>query len=114
VRVLLVDDSTPVRSRLVERLRESGLEVIGEAATAAGALEQTRALAPDAIVLDLQLPDRSGIDILPILRAEVPRACILVLTNAPAHYRRHCLALGADHFLDKSTEFELVVTVLLR
>ena len=113
VRVLVVDESRGVRERLVVRLRDAGLEVVGEAATGAEAIAWVIAAAPDAIVIDVLLPDRRGLDVLPALRAAAPRAVIVVLTNAP-EYRRHCLDRGADAFLDKSREFERVAGELAR
>jgi DNA-binding NarL/FixJ family response regulator len=111
--VLVVDDSAAVRARVVGRLRDAGLDVVGEAATAAAALELLRALHPDAILLDLQLPDRSGLDILPALKAHVPSPMVVVLTNcADDSCRRRSLALGADHFFDKSIDFDAVADAL--
>jgi DNA-binding NarL/FixJ family response regulator len=65
-------------------------------------------------VLDLQLPDGSGLHILPILRVRVPAAIIVVLTNATRDgYRNRCLALGASFVFDKSSEFDSVAPALL-
>ena len=114
VRVLVVDDSTPVRARVVALLRERGLEVVAEAATTAAALQLAADLSPDAIVLDLQLLDGSGLDLLPALKAREPSPVVAVLTNfAQAAYRSRCLALGADCFFDKSSEFESVGDALV-
>ena len=113
--VLVVEDSAPVRARVVALLREYGLEVIGEAATAAEALALADSLRPDAIVLDLNLPDGDGMDILPALKARRPAPLVAVLTNsAQVECRDRCLALGADHFFDKSREFEAVADALFR
>jgi DNA-binding NarL/FixJ family response regulator len=107
VRILIVDDSAAVRSRLIARLAEAGLGIAGEAGTASAALAVARATEPDAIILDLHLPDQSGLEILPELKARIPRATIAVLTNHPdPEYRKRCFELGADHFFDKSAEVE--------
>jgi len=104
---LVVDDSAAVRSRLIAWLAEAGFDIAGEAGTASAALTVATATAPDAIILDLHLPDQSGLEILPELKARVPLAIIAVLTNQPdPGYRRRCLELGADHFFDKSAEVE--------
>ena len=111
MRVLVVDDSGEVRRRLVARLLEWGLEIAGEAADAPEALRLARALRPQAVVLDLRLRLGSGIELIPPLKAE--GLVIAVLTNEVHHeYRRRCLALGADFFFDKSSEFDLVAGVL--
>jgi DNA-binding NarL/FixJ family response regulator len=112
VRILIVDDSAAVRARLIARLAEAGLTVAGEAGTASAALAVARATEPDAVILDLHLPDRSGLEILPELKALVPLATVAVLTNHPdPEYRRRCLELGADHFFDKSAEVEALMDV---
>ncbi len=106
MRILVVDDSIAVRSRVVFRLREAGHEVVGEAGDAEAALRMARLRDPEAVVLDLRLPGRSGLDILPELKASGRGPLVLVLTNA-AHARGRCLALGADFFLDKSSAFDV-------
>ena len=113
--VLVVEDSAQVRARVVEMLCEYGLQVVGEAATAAEAIALTKSLRPQAIILDLNLPDRNGMDILPALKAHDPSPLVAVLTNnASPECRARCLALGADHFYDKSREFEAVANMLFR
>src|SRR3989304_224339 len=68
---------------------------------------------PSAWGLDLGLRRGSGLEVLLRLQSFVPRPVVVVLTNYPhEEYRRQCLALGADAFLDKSLEFEQVVDAL--
>ncbi len=101
-----------VRSRLVSRLREAGLEVIGEVTSVHGALEVARERPPRAIVVDIDLPGHPGLSVISDLKIAVPAAALLVFTNA-SPYRRACLAAGADGFLDKSSEFDNVAAALL-
>ena len=112
MRVLVVDESPAVRERLAERLREGGHQVIGHGDTAAVALELTVALAPEAVVLEILLPDRSGVSVVAALRAAAPAMVIGIVTNAP-QYGRYCLAAGADFVLDKSSEFDEVAARLM-
>ncbi len=111
MRVLVVDDSARLRQRLALRLGEHGHLVVGEADSAAIALSMALALRPDAIVADVLLRDRHRLELVVALRAAVPAALLVILTNA-ASYREHCLALGADRFLDKSAAFDLVAALL--
>jgi two-component system response regulator DevR len=81
-RVMFVDDHEVVRSGL--RMLVGGcddLEVVAEAGTAAEALEGVRLHHPDVVVLDIRLPDRSGIDVCRELRAEHPDIAVLMLTS---------------------------------
>ena len=112
MRVLVIDDSAAVRSRIVDRLLDAGLEVIGEAASSDEGLALARQHAPDAVVLDARLPDGGGAELLIRLKRAQPPPFVVVITNE-TRYRTRCLALGADVFLDKSAEFEAVVTTLL-
>lgn len=112
MRVLVIDDSAAVRSRIVGLLRDAGLVVIGEAADAATGLAIARVEAPDAVVLDARLPDGGGVELLIRLKGARPPPFVVVITNE-LRYRTQCLALGADVFLDKSAEFEGVAAALL-
>jgi len=115
VTVLVVEDSAPVRARVVALLRAHGLEVVGEAASVAEAVQLAEALRPGVIVLDLCLPDGDGMDLLPALKARAPAPLVAVLTNtAHVECRERCLALGADLFFDKSREFDTMAEVLRR
>ena len=110
--VLVVDAAAAVRTRLVSRLREAGLDVVGEATSVVGALELARTCPPRAIVVDIDLPGRPGLSVISDLKLGVPDAALVVFTNA-SPYRRACLAAGADGFLDKSSEFDSVAGALL-
>jgi CheY-like chemotaxis protein len=114
VHVLVVDDCSAVRARLVALLGEGdGDCTIEEASDAAEALAAARARPPALVILDLNLPGPSGLDVLPRLKAGPAPPVVVVLTNHPTDpHRRQCLALGADHFFDKSHEFDRVVAVL--
>lgn len=79
-RLLVVDDDDPHRSRLARALRERGFEV-AEARSAGQALEVARSFRPERAVLDLRLPDRSGIDLLADLRRDHPGIACVMLTG---------------------------------
>lgn len=113
MRVLVIDDSDAVRVRLVERLVEAGLDVIGQAARPADGLAIVLAHAPDAVVLDARLRGGGGFELLAAIKAARPPPIVVVLTNA-VRYRSRCLALGADAFLDKSAEFDAVAASIRR
>lgn len=81
VRVFLLDDHEIVRAGLREMIESAGgFEVVGEAGTAAEALRQIPRLAPDVAVLDVRLPDASGVDVCRDLHAAMPAVGCLMLS----------------------------------
>ena len=81
VRVFLLDDHEVVRRGLRDLLESAGLEVVGEAGTAAQAIARIPALRPDVCVLDARLPDGSGIDVCREVRSIDPTIRALILTS---------------------------------
>ena len=113
MRILLVDDSPGVRGRLAAMLREHPGNEVCEAADAGEAIAAVSARSFDVIVLDVHLPGASGLDVLSHLRASATDVTAIVLTNDPSEtHRRESLLRGADHFLDKSRDFEEVVAIV--
>jgi DNA-binding NarL/FixJ family response regulator len=113
-RVFIVEDSAPIRSRLVELLGEiEGVCVVGEAETPGDAVTGIQQTKPHCVVLDYQLIGGTGVDVLRAVRPASPEIGFVVLTNHPnAQYRRVCMEAGADWFLDKSTEFDKIKEVV--
>lgn len=111
-KVLIVDDSAVVRERLRQLLaRVQGVDIAAEAAPAAGVL--ARRLKPDVIIIDVNMRNGGGIGHLRALKRVHPAPQLIVLTNeAYPEIRDRCLAAGADHFFDKSTEYQEIVAVL--
>lgn len=114
MRVLLVDDSSIVRERLKALLSEvPKIEIIGQAKDEPEALELLQKLNPEVVVLDIQMPGGSGIDLLRKVKNEPRPPVVVVLTNlSDPQYRKKCMDAGADFFFDKSTEFDNVTEVL--
>jgi two-component system response regulator DevR len=81
IRVFLLDDHELVRRGLRDLLEGAGLEVIGEAGTAADGRVRTLALRPDVAILDGRLPDGSGIDVCRDVRSADPSIACLILTS---------------------------------
>ena len=112
-KVCIVDDSQVIRDRLTARLETlEGIGSIKQAADVSSAYTALRAEIPDIVILDIQLPDGSGIDVLSKIKKENPHIIVIMLTNYPySIIRRRCFELGADYFFDKSTEFDQVLKV---
>ena len=110
MRVLVADDSMVVRQRLTEMLEDiDSIEVIDQAGSIHESLNSFRANFPEVVILDIRLPDGSGIDALRSIKNERPGTIVIMLTNFPtSQYRRRCIDFGADFFFDKSTEYQEV------
>ncbi len=107
LRVYLVEDSALVRERLETMVDAVAARTVGHASRAREAIEGILAARPDLVVLDLQLEQGSGIDVLRALHDLAPAIEVLMLTNfASEPYRRAAERLGARGFFDKSTEFD--------
>jgi DNA-binding NarL/FixJ family response regulator len=114
MRILIVDDSEIVGERLKTMLSEiSIVETIGLAKNQQEALELLDKLNPEVIVLDIQIPGGSSINLLGKIKIREPSPITIILTNQSyAQCRRKCMEAGADYFLDKSTEFEKIAEIL--
>ena len=83
-RLLVVDDHEVVRQGLVAMLqRRPGFQVVAEAGTAAEAVEMARRYQPDLVIMDVRLPDGSGIEACREIRAEMPGIRVVILTSYP-------------------------------
>ena len=116
MKIVIVDDSAVIRQRLVRLLSELyGVEVVGQADDVPVAKELVKKLKPDVAVLDIRMPSGSGADLLQELKQLKPSPTVIMLTNYPyPENRKKCMALGADFFFDKSTEFQEAVRLLGR
>jgi DNA-binding NarL/FixJ family response regulator len=114
MKVFIADDSLAVVERLADLLNEvPGVRLVGRANDAPEAIHSIVETKPDAVILDLQMPGGSGLEVLRTIRQSRPSVWVLICTNYPyPQYREECLAAGADYFLDKSAEFERIPEIL--
>ncbi|HEY2762559.1 MAG TPA: response regulator transcription factor [Pseudonocardiaceae bacterium] len=112
VRVLVVDDEATLTELISMALRYEGWEVRG-AGDGATAVRVAREFRPDAVVLDIMLPDIDGLDVLRRLRAEIPEIPVLFLTARDAVEDRIAgLTAGGDDYVTKPFSLEEVVARL--
>lgn len=113
-KIFLIDDSPIVLSRI--RSVIEGLPAVGVIRTAhdyASALALLSKEVPDVMILDIHLPDKSGIDLLRYVRRHHPSVTVIMLSNeSNERYRLVCRMLGAAHFIDKSIEFDKLPAIL--
>jgi DNA-binding NarL/FixJ family response regulator len=114
VTVLIADDSDLLRVNVKKLLtNQSSNWTIIEAHSLFNTLKQLEITIPDAMILDLQLGDGTGFQVLEFVDARDLKIPTIVLTNYPTeHYKARCRNLGVRYFLDKSFEFELVPEIL--
>jgi len=100
-RVVIADDHARVREGLREAIAaEDGLSVVGVAADGNEALRQVRTLRPDVLVLDNDMPHKNGIDVLAVVRRDVPETAIVMFTLDET-VRDRALDLGASAVVTK-------------
>jgi DNA-binding NarL/FixJ family response regulator len=116
IKVFIADDSLVVREHLVTMLDElPRIVTVGQAETVAKAINGILELRPDVVILDIRMPGGSGIDVLQRVKQGEVTPIVIILTNYPyPGYRQKCLQVGADFFLDKSTEFDQIPELLAR
>lgn len=112
--VMIVEDHAGMRRALRRLLERSPqLQVSGEAASAEEALDRVSAEHPDLLVVDLNLPGMSGIDLIARLRQQHPKVrCIVVSAYAEAERRRAAFDAGALGFVSKDEPHKIVATLL--
>ena len=108
IRLLIVDDHTVVRDGLSIMLgREKDFTVVGEAKNGLEALEKTRELRPDVVLMDLRMPELDGVEAMKRIREEDPEIKFIVLTTYDTdEYIFDAIEAGAKGYLLKDTSRE--------
>lgn len=114
IKVLIVDDSPVIKTRLRRLLSKT--ENISQVSDAYD-FEEGKMLfdqeSPDVVLLDINLPGKSGLDLLSYIRANQQDAKVIILSNeVGCYYRNRSLEMGADYFVDKAYEFERLPEIL--
>ena len=114
IRILIVDDHRVVRSGLRMLLEdEEGMDVIGEAGTALEALEVIKQTQPDVVLMDIGLPDLSGIDATRQIKETLPQVAVVALTiYEDEEYFFRMLQAGASGYVPKRAAPEELVTAI--
>jgi two-component system nitrate/nitrite response regulator NarL len=110
VRVVVVDDHEVFRNGLMSLLTDQGLDIVGDAGNGQEALEVVARVAPDVVVMDLNLPGMSGLEAIARLAAESPAARVLVLTiSADERDVTEAILAGACGYVLKDASIDEIV-----
>lgn len=120
IRVLIVDDLPQVRDGLAILLKlaaqktSPAIEVIGDARNGYEAIQQARALQPDVILMDLEMPVMDGCEATRRLKAEQPAPRVIILSiHTGGEARQRALVAGADGFVAKGDGYSSLLNAIL-
>jgi DNA-binding NarL/FixJ family response regulator len=114
VKIVLVDDHAAVRRSLRMLITEDpDLELVGEAADGLEAIRAVHALQPDLLLMDIKMPQMSGLEVLQYLRNEKNPVAIIILSNhSETLYIEAAMRLGANAFVAKSAGLEALMEAI--
>ncbi len=114
IRIAIVDDHAIVRTGLRQFLSEEiGLTVVAEASNGREAIDIVRAGGVDVMLVDLSMPDQSGVEVLAAIKARAPDLPVLILSGFPEqHYATTMLRQGAAGYLNKDCEPEEIAKAI--
>jgi len=114
MRLLIIDDEVSLRENVARYFTLKGYEV-AQAGDGESGLASLRAQAADVVLLDLRLPDRSGLEVLEAIKQQSPATGVIMLTGyGDVEVAVQALQMRADHFLLKPTKLEALDAVIAR
>jgi two-component system chemotaxis response regulator CheY len=106
-RVLIAEDESHSRLLLKAILASMNCEVVGEATTGVEAIELFKQLKPHLLLLDINMPSKTGDEVLKEIMAEYPKAFVIIMTSvADLETIERCIELGAANYIRKDTPIE--------
>jgi two-component system response regulator NreC len=114
IRILIADDHAVLRAGLRMLLdAEPDIEVVGEAANGAEALERTRQLTPDVVLLDVTMPKQGGLEVIRQIRDASSQTRVLILTmhDDEGYLREALVAGGSGYVLKRAADIELLTAI---
>jgi DNA-binding response OmpR family regulator len=113
MKIMIVDDSNLLQIRLTNALKKVDENMsISRANSCGEAIDLFMDFEPDTVILDIALPDGSGISLLQQFKKQTPAVQVIMLTNYPTEeFKKNCMELGADYFFDKSNMKGLINSI---
>jgi DNA-binding NarL/FixJ family response regulator len=110
-RLLIIDDHAVVRQGLIQAFNDKGFASIDTAGTLKEARAKIAAFNPEAIIIDLNLPDGSGLEVVQWVRKFSPDIAIIILSlNDPAQFVKIARSSGANAYLSKSQSMQEIIS----
>ena len=114
MKILIADDSQLILDRLQEMLIDfKGVEIVAALKNGLDSLELIKSLNPDLVIIDINMPKLTGLQVLEAIKKENHKAKFIVLTfYASKYFKEKAFSLGADYFFSKVDDFEKVSDVI--
>jgi len=115
MKIVIADDHALFRDSLRSLVESRGIEVVGEASNGNQAIELARRLQPDVVLMDLAMPEMSGLEATRLLAAELPAVKVVVLTASDDDAKLfEAIKAGAQGYLLKNLESDDFFSLLER
>lgn len=114
VTLFIVDDSAIIVEKITELLQDvNGITSIKSCLSFQEAVDNINRYKPAVVLLDINLPGKSGIELLRFIKANYADIIVIMVTNQNSdYYRKLCLEIGAYEFVDKSKDFDKLPSIL--
>ncbi|MCU1765528.1 response regulator transcription factor [Pseudomonas protegens] len=112
-KALIVDDHPVIRFAVSMLLEEEGIEVVGETDNGLDAVQMNKALAPDIVILDIGIPQLSGLEVIGRLRANsVPPRILILTSQPPILFSTRCKLAGASGYIYKADDLRGLIRAI--
>lgn len=113
-RVVIADDESHIRMFIKSVLKTMGAEIAGEARNGNEAIEIYRNTKPDILLMDINMPQKTGEEALSEIIAEFPDACVVMMTSvSDIETVQNCIEKGASHYIRKDTPIDQIKEIIL-
>ncbi|WP_027357959.1 response regulator transcription factor [Desulforegula conservatrix] len=113
-RVVVADDENHIRMFIKSVLKTIGAEIVGEAKNGNEAIDIFRKTRPDLLLMDINMPEKTGDEALIDIMKEFPDACVIMMTSvSDIETVQQCIEKGASHYIRKDTPIDQIKEIIL-